>query len=336
MILTTCSDHGIAIIAKILKTIFDMILIIGPIIAMVSLAYLFFRVVTSVDADKNEVYKKRIRNVVKALLIVVFLPIFVNLIMNMTFMKDTFQIAQCFSEAKGVSFSKGSSNYIKKKDSGKQKTGTMIIDPSKYSGIDGDPNGTGTDYTSNVTSGNRDAQVQGAISWAVKIAADDSFNYGKKPYASKCGCYFCGTNGRKAKAAKGHSDGTPPAGKTWDKTYVCVTFINAAYAHGANDPIFLKYCKKGSTALDGGCRVSPSLKRLGSRVTNLGKPSYSNLQAGDILFIEGRHVAMYIGNGKYVEATSGHGPWSADSIAVRKFTKKNYSSYTNVLRYNGY
>ena len=142
MILTTCSDHGIAIIAKILKTIFDMILIVGPMLAMVSLAYLFFRIITDRDADKNEVYKKRIRNVVKALLIVVFLPIFVNLIMNITFMKDTFQIAQCFSEAKGISFSTKMSDYKEKKDSGKQKTGTFIIDPSEYVGTDSNPNST--------------------------------------------------------------------------------------------------------------------------------------------------------------------------------------------------
>ncbi len=85
MILTTCSDHGIAIIAKILKTIFDMVLIIGPILAMVSLVYLFFRVITDTDADKNEVYKKRIKNVVKDFVIVVFLPKFVNLVMSITF-----------------------------------------------------------------------------------------------------------------------------------------------------------------------------------------------------------------------------------------------------------
>ena len=140
----------------------------------------------------------------------------------------------------------------------------------------------------------------------------------------------------KAQAAKGHSDGTPPAGKTWDKTYVCMTFVNAAYAHGAKDPIFLKYCKRGSTALDGNARVQKTLKNLGNHVKYMGKPAYKDLQAGDILFMEGVHVSMYIGNGKFAEATSGNGPWAESSIAVKNFSQKTYSHYTSVLRYMGY
>jgi hypothetical protein len=55
MILATCSDPGIAIFAKILKNIFDMILIIGPIVTLVSLGILFFKLVTF-DYDEKTNY----------------------------------------------------------------------------------------------------------------------------------------------------------------------------------------------------------------------------------------------------------------------------------------
>ena len=46
------------------------------------------------------------------------------------------------------------------------------------------------------------------------------------------------------------------------------------------------------------------------------------------------HVAMYIGKGKFVEASGG--TWSAESIAVKKFTKAKYNKFTYVMRYTGY
>ncbi len=353
MILATCSDPGIAVFAKILKNIFDMILIIGPIIVIISLGILFFKLVTF-DYDertnynataKYKILKKQIKNALIALVIVIFLPVFVNLTMQATFMRDTFQIAECFNDAKSIVFSTKSSDYISKKDEEKKKkkgeTGTFIIDPSQYHGVDGDPNATAdngnySDLNGNVDLSTRQGQIQGAINWAINIANDDSFNYGVKPYASRCGCYFCKTNGGKARAAKGHADGTPPKGKTWDKTYVCMTFVGAAYAHGAEDPTFLKYCKRGSTPIDGHANISNTIKRLGNVLKYVGKPAYNDLQAGDILMWQGVHTAMYIGNGRYVEATGGYGPWSPKSIGVRKFTKSNYAHYTGVLRYKGH
>ncbi len=346
MILLSCSDHGIAIFAKILRTIFDMVLIIGPPLLMVSLGFLFLKIMTSADLDEKGIYKKRIKNSVLSLVIVVFLPIFVNLVMQSTFMNDTFEVATCFNEAKSVVFSTKNTDYIKDKDVNKNKTDSYIIDPNKYKGTDGDPNadlrnqyGNNDSEPTEISNGNvdlstRQGQIQGAINWAVNIANDNSFAYGPKPYASRGGCYFCGTNGGKAKAARGHSDATPPKGKSWDKTYVCMTFVNAAYAHGAKDPIFLKYCKKGGSALDGNARKAPTLKALGNRVKDVGKPAYEDLEPGDIMFITGVHVAMYIGKGKYVEA-SGYG-WADKSIAVKKLSKRTYSSYSFVLRYQGH
>ena len=103
----TCSNPGIIQIAKILKTVFQMIQIIGPILAMVSLGILFFRLMvfdyderTNVNATKKYIgVKKQVRNALLALVITFFLPYIVSLVMNMTFMVDNFTVAECWSEA---------------------------------------------------------------------------------------------------------------------------------------------------------------------------------------------------------------------------------------------
>ena len=335
----TCSDYGIVLFVKILKTIFDMILILAPALAIISIAYLVFRIVTSSDVDKNDALRKRIKNVLISLVVIFFLPIFINLLMSATFMKDTFEISACWEEADSVIFSKNSKyipNEKKKKDN---ENNSYIIDPSKYEGkgSNGDPNENlknNTGDNSSTDTSTREAQIKAAVNWAINIANDNSFSYGKKPYASKMGCYYCGTNGAKAKAAKGHV--TPPSGRSWEKTYVCNTFVSAAFAHGANDPVFLKYDQKGSAGLPGDNTKSEALKRLGNHVKDMGKPAYSELEAGDILGITHQHTALYIGNGKYVDATSYGDPWGADSISVKKFTKSKYAKYDYVLRYQGY
>lgn len=67
--------------------------------------------------------------------------------------------------------------------------------------------------------------INGACAWAVAIAADDSFHYGKKPNAQHNGCYFCDTQTLKGGRAKtGVLD--------YEKSYCCNPFVHAAFAHG--------------------------------------------------------------------------------------------------------
>jgi len=170
--------------------------------------------------------------------------------------------------------------------------------------------------------------AKAACDWAIRIANDDSFSYGKKPYASRCGCYFCGTNGKKKQAAKkaGYYHGDK-----WDKTYVCCTFVNAAYAHGANNNDFLTPEKNGKMYLSGDNDAAVNMTR--SAIKLIGKPKKEDLKAGDILLIQGRHTSMYIGGGKYVEANSNQSdPFSPSTIAVKELSDKTYSKYTHVFR----
>lgn len=145
-----------------------------------------------------------------------------------------------------------------------------------------------------------------AVNWAKKIAADNSFSYGAKPAASEVGCYFCGTNKR-----------TKPKG--YEKTYVCLTFLGAAYAHGAGDPEILNKCQRGKMTLysnNDNFNVFSCWMKIGQ----CSELHTKDLQPGDVIVDWSSdngngHVWMFAGGDTYVDA-EGLG-WSKDSIAVR-------------------
>lgn len=175
--------------------------------------------------------------------------------------------------------------------------------------------------------------IRGALAWAVKIASDDSFSYGKKPQTSTCGCYFCGTNQR-----------NKPKG--YEKTYVCMPFVTAAYAHGAEDPEMYALCEGGKRCLS----LTESNLRYScwTRVGSAGSLSVSDLQPGDVICKYSAdntsgHLSIYLGNGDIVDATSDGGNcWGPNSIAVRRGAAAGYlrraagaSGKSYVMRYVG-
>lgn len=174
-----------------------------------------------------------------------------------------------------------------------------------------------------------------AVKWAKKIAADNSFAYGKGDRAHHGGCYFCGTNITGPKKAK--------KGSKWEKTYCCNPFIFAAYAHGAKDPAILKACKKGQC----GGMLTSDWTRYGcfAVVGKCKDVPYKDLLPGDVIISNKavnnhyHHVIMECGNDQYVEA--GWEGWGSSTIAVRSGSqnnyKKNYRKYKGcyVLRYTG-
>lgn len=145
-----------------------------------------------------------------------------------------------------------------------------------------------------------------AVNWAKKIAADNSFSYGAKPAASDVGCYFCGTNKY-----------TKPKG--YEKTYVCLTFLGAAYAHGAGDKQILSKCQRCKMTLysnNDNFNVFDCWVKIGQCYELHTK----DLQPGDVIVDWSSdngngHVWMFAGGDTYVDA-EGLG-WSHDSIAVR-------------------
>jgi uncharacterized protein (DUF2141 family) len=173
---------------------------------------------------------------------------------------------------------------------------------------------------------------QDAVAWAKMIANDDSFTYGEKPKTNKVGCYFCGTNKK-----------NKPEG--FEKTYVCMTFVNAAYAHGAHDPEMLKICQGGRTTI---ATTDENFKYSCWTKVGLCKDlSMSDLKLGDVLVYydetngsKGGHTCIYGGGDTIIEATSAYGGvWEPKSITIRSGAAKRLARYATtsksyVMRYN--
>lgn len=165
---------------------------------------------------------------------------------------------------------------------------------------------------------------QAAVDWAKLIAADNNFCY-NTTFKGPWGCYFCGDN------------------KNWHnkKHYVCMTLVNAAYAHGANNSAWWSKNKTCNTIyIDGGARLSKIRKKC-KVLKELGKPKMSKLQPGDIFVWNTVHVAMYVGKsgGKhyYVEATRGSKPYTSSShrksqVRVKQLKSGTYKKISSVFR----
>lgn len=174
--------------------------------------------------------------------------------------------------------------------------------------------------------------INDAILWAIWIAGDNTFHYGytnksKTINAHHNGCYFCGTNTDKGgRSKKGIVD--------YQHTYCCNPFVSAAWAHGGCVPKALSLCQKGSSwGFKKGSGYDAS-----ALFTKLGHPAKSKLKKGDVLCRD-THVALYIGDGKIVEAGSGDDnkkgstKWN-NSIRVRALTDANYKNFPRVYRFN--
>ena len=183
------------------------------------------------------------------------------------------------------------------------------------------------------------SKPQLAVNWAIDIANDDTFTYGKKPIANAIGCYFCGTNDKKIKNAKRKKMKKP---ERYEKTYVCMTFVGAAYAHGAGDPEILDQCQRRRMTLyetnDNFTKFSCWMK------IGLCKDlTIDDLQPGDVLIKwsdfndNNGHACMYIGGNDLVEASGGG--WGPNSIAVKedvaasRLASLSNSSKNYVMRY---
>ena len=168
--------------------------------------------------------------------------------------------------------------------------------------------------------------IADAIKWAKWIASDNRFHYGYGEHAHHNGCYFCGTQKMKYNRT--------PAILDPDFTYCCNPFVGAAWAHGGCIPKAISMCQNDSSwDFNKGTGYDTS-----SLFDNLGHPLKSNLKAGDVLCRDG-HVALYIGNGQFAEASGGDdnkrnsSGWNG-SIRVKTLSDSNYANFPRVHRYN--
>ena len=115
-----CTNSGILMIIKILKNIFTLVQIIGPILALIALCIQISKIVTTNDISNIKKYNKNINNSLIALALLFLLPFFVNITMSIIGEKTT--ISSCWNSIDTVSL-KSSGKYIEKKDN---KTKTKV------------------------------------------------------------------------------------------------------------------------------------------------------------------------------------------------------------------
>ena len=150
-----------------------------------------------------------------------------------------------------------------------------------------------------------------AADWGRLVARDNKFGYnlfgghlGKKyskkhragKKKNKFGCYFCRTNNMSKKYC-------------WrgGKTYVCMTFVNAAFAHGANCKTFWKKNKTCRVLYINGKANLAKVKKKCKALRLIGHPTVKTAKKGDILVKNNWHVMMYggkIGKKYYITEAS--------------------------------
>lgn len=155
----SCSDVGILPMLKIIKNIFDLIQIIAPIVAIVSLGIILTKIVTSSDINDIGKLKKKFKNALLALAIVFLIPSLVNL--TMTIVGNKFVVSECWNSIDKISLN-SKSVYIEKNDfvdknkdgkddtTGKQKVSVYTSEKDYYNKVtpsEGAGDGTYSNYT---------------------------------------------------------------------------------------------------------------------------------------------------------------------------------------------
>ena len=132
----SCHDSAIGGILRVVKNGLTIIQIVGPILALISISYFLFQLVKHPD-DKKAVNK--IKNSLIALVVLFFIPLFVNLVFS--WMGSSNSLSDCWNSS-SIDF--GNTSY---QDTGDNKPkNSVLTDPDDYQKGKPKPK---SEYTSN-------------------------------------------------------------------------------------------------------------------------------------------------------------------------------------------
>ena len=123
--------------------------------------------------------------------------------------------------------------------------------------------------------------------------------------------------------AKDNRHGYSQPGRWSGKDYDCSSYVISCW-EAAGVPVKSKY---GANTTH---NMRSTFQKAGFKCYPLSAGTKINLQPGDVLLNEGVHTALYLGNGKIIDATSN--PANRDQIGVRSNSK--FYGWNYVLRYD--
>lgn len=290
MILMDCNNAVLGNILYITKNILNIIWIVGPILAIISLVINFTMLAKNPDDKK---VPKKIRNSFIALFVLILIPTIVNAAMLIA--NDSFEISACWNQ--DISKPDLNPSYINPYSDNKQ---SVISDPDKY------------DYGEEKTSTEGSAGTfnpNGEIAERIASAAE-YYAWPEGTPKSKY-CRFNG-GGSTSQFMADYRKYWPSFANSSDKSVAAGTCC----CHFARTCVVKGLGKKFSfTLLPGASKdeyTREKMAKLGfTRITFDGKKS--SLQRGDVLYYRnkgsGGHVWIYLGNNKAAEGShnSGYG-----------------------------
>lgn len=286
MMLMDCNNATLGIILYYFKNILNLIWIIGPLLAVISLTINFTMLMKSPDDKK---VPKKIRNSLIALVVLFMIPTIVNAFMLIA--DDSFEISACWKQ--NISKPNLSPSYINPYN---EKSQSIISDPDGYEYGDAkSTDGSGT-YNPNGELAERIASAAEYYAWP---EGTPKIKY----------CRFDGGGGTK-QFLKDYRKFWPNFKNSSDKSVAAGTCC----CHFARTCVVKALGKTFSFTLlpnSGKDEYTKSkMAALGfTRIAFDGKQS--SLKRGDVLYYrnkgKGGHVWIYLGNGKAAEAAHGSG-----------------------------
>ena len=296
MILMDCNNATLGIILYYFKNVLNLIWIVGPILAIISLVINFTLLAKNPDDQK---IPKKIRNSFIALVVLFMIPTIVNAFMLIA--NDSFEISACWRQ--NISKPSLSSRYINPYED-TNNSQSVINDPGKYEYGKKKSSSSGTS-TESAAAYNPNGELAERIASAAEYYAWPE-GTPKSKY-----CRFNG-GGSTSQFMADYRKFWPSFKNSKDKSVAagtcCCHFARTCVVKGLGKTFSF-------TLLPGASKdeyTREKMAKLGfTRITFDGKKS--SLRRGDVLYYRnkgpGGHVWIYLGNGKAAEGAhdSGYG-----------------------------
>lgn len=295
--LITCSDASLATIVMITKRVLNIVQILGPILAIISLIITCINLV--INPDNKKLFSK-IKNSIISLAILFFIPMLVNVVMEMC--DDRFDFTTCWNYEEQVQVFGNDVTYVDVDGGNKQ---SVISNPGEY---ENGGNKKPTDSSNNTTPGvsNGGAATSIRIQYNVKDSkgrcgngkSDTCIQVATVKYPTKTVKYYMGrqdNSGLLGGSCRSHAF-TCGVNATKGTNYSTLDLQNYLYSTGDNG------------VLKGASRFSKAINHFGVNAkAYFNETSISqSISLAEKALNNGQPVIIFVANSKCSDLASSH------------------------------